>query len=61
MVGMNLKYIKNKYKLKLSITSKKSGKDNSSIRAEIVDYALKFKGNPYVRGEQLNHHLYITN
>lgn len=34
----------------VSAASSKSTKDNSSKRKEIVEYALKFEGNPYLYG-----------
>lgn len=40
----NIKYI-------VSITSSDNGKYNTSLRADIVEYALQFKGNPYKWGE----------
>jgi cell wall-associated NlpC family hydrolase len=48
---MTFRFIKNlKRKLTVSITSNDKGKDSSSKRAELVKYALKFKGNPYKWG-----------
>ncbi len=41
---------KNIRKFIISITSKNNDKDISSLRNEIVAYALQFKGNPYVTG-----------
>lgn len=35
---------------KVSITSRENDKDISALRKEIVEYALQFKGNPYVMG-----------
>ena len=48
---MKAKYTKIPYKRKkVSITSSKNKNDNSSLRAEIVEYAMRFIGNPYVWG-----------
>lgn len=48
---MKLSYIiKNKNKLITSIKSCSNSKDISPLRAEIVQYAMQFRGNPYVMG-----------
>lgn len=39
-----------KYKFIISITSIGNGKDSSSLRKEIVKYAMQFEGNPYAWG-----------
>lgn len=41
---------RNQRKAIVSIASKQNDKDCSSLRKEIVEYALQFKGNPYVFG-----------
>lgn len=48
---MKYRFIKkSKYTLIASITSKNKSKHISSFRADIVEYALQFEGNPYVWG-----------
>lgn len=48
---MKTKYIKIPYKSPKEITpSGYNGKDTSSLRLEIVEYAIKFNGNPYAWG-----------
>jgi cell wall-associated NlpC family hydrolase len=48
---MKLKHInKTLSEPKVSIASRKDDKDFSSLRKEIVAYALQFEGNPYVYG-----------
>ena len=39
-----------KIRLTVNIASRNNAKDSSALRKEIVDYALQFKGNPYVMG-----------